>query len=83
MSTTHTVRIVAAVALAASVATFTTSTDPAPVARHAVNVSQVPPCLEEDSAGPCFWDASTRGNGVGVSFTVDGSQVVHYAGATR
>ena len=81
MSTTHTVRIVAAVALAAVM--FTMSTDTAPVTRPAVHVSQVPPCVEEDSAGPCFWDASTRGNGVGVSFTVDGSQVVHYAGATR
>lgn len=42
-------------------------------------VAPVPPCAEEDSAGPCFWDASTRGNGIGTSFTVDADQVVHYA----
>lgn len=42
----------------------------------------VPPCVEEDSAGPCYWDATTRGNGVGVSFTVDSSQVVHHVTMT-
>jgi hypothetical protein len=42
----------------------------------------MPACAEEDSAGPCYWNASTMGNGVGQSFTVDAQQVVHY-GATR
>jgi hypothetical protein len=36
------------------------------------------PCAQEDSAGPCYWDAKTRGNGVGVSFWVDARQRVHY-----
>ena len=36
------------------------------------------PCAEEDSAGPCFWDATKRGNGYGQSFYVDSLQVVHY-----
>ncbi len=33
------------------------------------------PCLTEDSLDACFWDASTRGNGIGRSFTIhpDGS----------
>ena len=29
------------------------------------------PCLTEDAQGPCYWDADTRSNGVGRSFTVD------------
>ena len=38
----------------------------------------IPPCVEEDSAGPCRWDAAERGNGLGLSFTVDAEQHVHY-----
>lgn len=38
----------------------------------------MPACAEEDSAGPCYWNASTMGNGMGQSFTVDARQVVHY-----
>ncbi len=30
--------------------------------------SDLPPCAEEDSPGPCYWDAQTRGNGLGTSF---------------
>ena len=30
--------------------------------------SIMPPCESEDSAGPCYWDAAHRGNGVGRSF---------------
>jgi len=37
-----------------------------------------PPCAEEDSPGPCFWDAGKRGNGEGLSFWVDAEQAVHY-----
>ena len=37
------------------------------------------PCAQEDSPGPCYWDASTMGNGVGLSYTVDAAQVVHYS----
>lgn len=43
-----------------------------------VTVTQTLPCAEEDSAGPCYWNASTMGNGAGMSFTVDAQQVVHY-----
>ena len=28
------------------------------------------PCAHEDSVGPCYWDATWRGNGLGVSFVV-------------
>jgi hypothetical protein len=38
----------------------------------------MPPCAYEDSPGPCYWDAGSFGNGVGRSFWVDTSQVVHY-----
>lgn len=38
-------------------------------------------CVEEDSNGPCYWDATTRSNGQGDSFTVDGSNVVTYVSA--
>ena len=31
----------------------------------------IPPCIAEDSPGPCYWDADTMGNGLGHSFTVD------------
>lgn len=33
----------------------------------------VPPCAEEDSTN-CYWDASTRGNGVGTSFVALGGR---------
>lgn len=36
------------------------------------------PCATEDSPGPCFWDAGSRGNGQGLSFWVDASQVLRY-----
>jgi hypothetical protein len=42
----------------------------------------IEPCAEEDSPGPCYWDATARGNGVGRSFTVhltaDGSDCLEY-----
>lgn len=31
----------------------------------------IPPCVTENSPGPCYWDADTMGNGEGVSFNVD------------
>lgn len=39
----------------------------------------VVPCITEDYDGPtaCFWDASTRGNGLGQSFTWTGSEVIY------
>lgn len=39
---------------------------------------EIPACAQEDSPGPCRWDASTMGNGIGLSYTVDAQQVVHY-----
>jgi hypothetical protein len=38
----------------------------------------LPDCPQEDSPGPCEWDAYRRGNGQGQSFWIDGRQVVHY-----
>lgn len=39
-----------------------------------INPTSVPmkyePCVEEDDVDPCYWDASTRGNGQGKSFIV-------------
>ena len=36
------------------------------------------PCAEEDSPGPCYWDAARRGNGQGTSFIVNSDQTVTY-----
>jgi hypothetical protein len=36
------------------------------------------PCVTEDSDGPCYWDASVRGNHEGRSFTVTKTQKVVY-----
>jgi hypothetical protein len=36
------------------------------------------PCAEEDSDGPCYWDAQERGNGIGHSFYVTDEQVLVY-----
>ena len=36
------------------------------------------PCAEEDSPGPCYWDAARRGNGQGTSFIVNNDQTVTY-----
>ena len=44
----------------------------------AVKGAAVTPCAEEDSPGPCYWDAAVRGNGIGLSFWVDSEQAVHY-----
>lgn len=35
------------------------------------------PCVTEDAAGPCYWDADERGNGEGRSFVVDGDVVTY------
>lgn len=43
----------------------------------------LPPCAEEDSRGPCYWDAGSSGNGSGYSFWVDAHQRVHYLGVFR
>lgn len=41
-----------------------------------------PACVSEDSVG-CYWDASTRGNGLGRSFWVSVDGVVTYVGGSR
>ena len=41
-------------------------------------LTRILPCADEGSPGPCYWDAYSRGNGAGLSFTVDTQQVVHY-----
>ena len=40
-------------------------------------------CVTEDAAGPCLWDAATRGNGAGRSFWVDVRGDVHYLEVTK
>lgn len=36
------------------------------------------PCANEDSVGPCYWDAAKRGNGQGTSFIVTDDNEVFY-----
>lgn len=45
---------------------------------ESIHSIEIPACAQEDSPGPCRWDASTMGNGIGLSYTVDAQQVVHY-----
>jgi len=35
-------------------------------------------CITEDSSGPCYWDATQHGNGLGHSFLVTPDQKVIY-----
>jgi len=42
------------------------------------DVWRMDPCAEEDSPGPCYWNANVQGNGVGRSFYVDSQQAIHY-----
>lgn len=41
----------------------------------------IAPCVSDDGSGPrpCFWDATRRGNGAGISFLVDQAGRFHYA----
>ena len=50
---------------------------PAPAPATAALTPYVP-CAEEDSPGPCYWDAARRGNGEGNSFIVNKDQTVTY-----
>ena len=44
-----------------------------------VDVSGVPACVSEDqSVGPCFWDATVSGDGAGASFLVEEDGSVSY-----
>lgn len=38
----------------------------------------VPPCMEEDGPGPCFWDAQNVGNGIGTSYFIDANGEFYY-----
>ena len=52
---------------------------PAPVpAPTTAALTPYVPCAEEDSPGPCYWDAARRGNGQGTSFIVNNDQTVTY-----
>lgn len=60
----------------------TTTSAPAPAASVSdAPVESLRPCEAEDSAGPCFWDADTRGNGEGRSFIVSAGGLVTYLDA--
>lgn len=37
------------------------------------------PCAQEDSVGPCYWDATTQGNHNGRSFVVTDDGEVFYS----
>lgn len=51
---------------------------PAPVpAPTTAALTPYVPCAEEDSPGPCYWDAA-GGNGQGTSFIVNNDQTVTY-----
>lgn len=54
--------------------------EPRPVAFDVTPGDVVPlnDCEHEDGPGPCFWDATTAGNGVGHSFWIDCQQSFHY-----
>lgn len=52
------------------------SSHPAPAST--TDPRKLPACATEDSNGPCYWDAATRGNHLGHSFWVDAANHVHY-----
>ena len=52
---------------------------PAPVpAPTTAALTPYTPCAEEDSPGPCYWDAARQGNWEGNSFIVNKDQTVTY-----
>ena len=48
-----------------------------PLIQRAVEMGYMP-CEREDSVGPCYWDATSRGNGEGRSFVVTDDGEVFY-----
>lgn len=56
---------------------------PVPAAPAAPNwvPAGTPPCATEDASGPCYWDAASRGNGVGRSFLVSADGAVRVVSA--
>lgn len=75
------IRTIAATALLAAVAghlaggVVTSTVTASPIAQvTSPRLATMAPCKYEDGSGstlPCYWDATTRGNGVGVSFWLD------------
>ena len=59
------------------VASSTPENPVSPFIAHAVEMGYFP-CATEDSDGPCYWDASRRGNGAGRSFVVSDDGEVFY-----
>lgn len=53
-----------------------------PVVQRAVEMGYFP-CASEDSAGPCYWDASRQGNGQGRSFVITDDNEVFYGGEVK
>lgn len=68
-------------ALLIAASLFVPTFSPAPVVA-VVEAGQgqgdVLPCVTEDAPGPCYWDATVRGNGLGDSFTVAADGTVTY-----
>jgi hypothetical protein len=58
-------KTITALVLAVTTAALPVASLPA----HAARPATVRPCATEDSPGPCHWNAQTRGNGRGRSFT--------------
>ena len=53
--------------------------NPAPTpAPYTTTLTPYTACISEDSPGPCYWDAATRGNRTGNSFIVNADQSVTY-----
>jgi hypothetical protein len=41
------------------------------------------PCIEEDSIGPCYWDATVRGNGKGRSFVINKHNRIRFSSYSK
>lgn len=72
-----TTRIAALLFAGAALTACSAQTTPLP-APSTTPAASVPACAQEDSPGPCFWDAKTQGNGKGRSFFVDAAGNVYY-----
>lgn len=43
-----------------------------------VSLPTLAPCITEDQTTPCYWDASARSNGNGLSFIVTANNTIIY-----
>jgi len=74
----------AAVLIAAPATAAASAADTTPSRPHYRHITlPTRPCAEEDSPGPCVWDAGLRGNGHGASFWRDADGHVHYLDARQ